>query len=382
MLAKIEILLQLISPWRSSKGKLGFVLVFPQDFSRVELVKLRIDLTPIAHVFTIIPVEGYSLLLRYPKKVNVKWTPESTGTYIMSNFSTSLLLLSASLLTLSACETTITPPSGAQYQTTTSTAAVTSPLGGSALRLTIGGVSGEIEALEAVRVGGSLTHNTGRIEIGDGTYLLIDPDGFDAQGRLTDGTANGQRVDGAGLALFSGTYAYVIPFVIDYEFAISTDYLSLGGTIGIVTRASDVPQAGTAQYTGDAFAQVETTDRSTEFLLANGISIVDVDFAAGSVDVTMGLFGLVNGIAGPPTASPVDTISGTGMTIVGASFSGGTWVTLKDGVVVDFTGPGTVGAAGGDFFGYDPSISGPDEVGGVIVMDGSNGHVYGIFVAD
>lgn len=281
----------------------------------------------------------------------------------------------AGFLVLSACAATVP-----QYETITSTAATTSTLSGTAVQLTIANAgAGPITGLNMAEITGSVTHNTGRIAVFDGTYLLVDPNGFDINGEATDGVVTGVRLDAAGSNLFTRTYDYVIPF--EYSYSAGANLIAPVGTAGIVTRASDVRISGAAQYTGEAFTRVLSTNGVTDFALSQGISIVDVDFAAGSVDVTMGFFGYVqqNGSA---TVLPIDAVSGQGMTIVGASFVGGTWVTLKNGIGVPFTGANTTTAAGGNFYGYDASISAPDEVGGVIMMDGASGRIFGIFIAD
>jgi len=287
-------------------------------------------------------------------------------------FTTWALAVSGAL-GLSACSATIP-----QYETISSTAATTSTLGGTALRFSLTG-AGDVATSGVTGITGSVTHNTGSISIDDGIYLLVDPNGFDANGQVTDGVNTGRRIDGAGInPVFSNVYDYVIPF--EYSYSNGGTSMSVGGTAGIVTRTADVPTAGTAQYTGEAFARTTSSDGLTDFFYFGGISIVDVDFAAGSVDVTMGLFTDIQQ-TGTSTVAPIDAISGTGMAIVGASFTGGTWATLKNGVIVNITGAASV-VAGGNFYGYDASISAPDEVGGVILINGVSGRVYGIYIAD
>lgn len=68
------------------------------------------------------------------------------------------------------------------YQTLTSTAAVTSTLGGAALHINTTQVT-----VETAPVSGTLTHNTGRTVVTDGVLSLTDPDGPDAQAELSDG---------------------------------------------------------------------------------------------------------------------------------------------------------------------------------------------------
>ncbi len=285
----------------------------------------------------------------------------------------SLLLFSGGVA-LSAC---VAVP---QYETITSTAATTSTLGGTAVQFGVAnGGAGPITGLDMTTLTGSVRHNTGEISIFDGTYLLVDPNGFDISGVATDGVEAGIRLDAAGTGLFTRTYDYVIPF--EYAYSAGAGVVVPVGTAGIVTRGADMPVSGTAQYTGEAYAQVISAGGATDFALSRGISIVDVNFRAGSVDVTMGFFGSVNAY-GSASVAPIDALSGQNMTIVGASFVGGTWVTLKNGAMVNYTGSGTTTAAGGDFYGYDASISAPDEVGGVIMMDGASGKIFGIFIAD
>ena len=81
-------------------------------------------------------------------------------------------------------------------------------------------------------------------------------------------------------------------------------------------------------------------------------------------------------------AAPFDTVQGTGLTISGARFSGGSWVTIKGGVPVSVTGSNTTATANGTFFGYDPTISAPDELGGVFFINGGTAFITGVFIAD
>ncbi len=54
----------------------------------------------------------------------------------------------------------------------------------------------------------------------------------------------------------------------------------------------------------------------------------------------------------------------------------------KAGSAVNFTGAGTTYDAGGDFYGYNPIMASPDEVGGVLLIEGDGGFVYGIYAAN
>jgi hypothetical protein len=92
---------------------------------------------------------------------------------------------------------------------------------------------------------------------------------------------------------------------------------------------------------------------------------------------------------GSAATAPIDMISASGMTIAGNSFSGGTITTTNGGAAVNITGANTTMAAQGAFFGYNsnqtaPSgtIAAPDEVGGLVLLQGDDGIVAGGFIAD
>lgn len=260
--------------------------------------------------------------------------------------------------------TPTTPPS---YESLSSTASKTSTLGGVALRSnTTTGTMG------LVTTSGSVTHNTGATTIADGTYTLNDPNGFDASGNLSDGSST------VTPGTMTGSYDYVTVYEQSYTSG-GTTYDS-AGIGGIVTSASDVPTSGTANYTGEAEAFVVTATQG--FDLLDGKSTVAANFGAGTVNVTMNGFTAEDAATGNPTTAPIDTISVTGMAIAGNGFSGGTIATTNAGSAVNLTGANTTSAAQGAFFGYDAAISAPDEVGGLIMLQGDDGVVAGGFIAD
>jgi len=267
-------------------------------------------------------------------------------------------LLVFSLIVLSACET-VTP-----YQTLPGTGTSTSTLGGAALRSVASTAPQQISPLT-----GSLDRATGAVTLNDDTYLFLDTDGFDAAGSLVSNGNVGLRLDSAGTGAFTGAYNYVIP--IQYIYTIGGVASSLIGTVGIETRGADIPTAGTAHYVGEATANY-TPIWGAQQSLSNGVSVVDVDFRTGRVDVTMGF----------ATTGSIDSIAGTGMQIVGSSFSGGTWRTYKNGVLTNVTGFGSTTSSIGDFYGYDAATSGPAEVAGVVLTRGPSGSVYGMYLAN
>jgi hypothetical protein len=296
--------------------------------------------------------------------------------------------------TVTACTTAVAPtgptagapsshtPQG--YEVITSTAATTSTLGGSAIVAALDATSGSPVSIETVPTTGSTTHNTGRLELNDGTYLFIDIDGPDVNGGVSDGVAGG-TVGPVFNTDFTG-YDYVTTYALNYP-GTPNNFIS-AGVAGIITNAADMPIAGSASYSGVAMAQLShyaTADYVNDLYLDDGVSTVDVDFASGSATVSLDGFTNItddNGVTITAAAAAFDQIQGTGLVVSGAHITGGTWVTMSGGSVVNVVGAGQTGFGNGTFFGYDPSISAPDEVGGVVVFEGATANVIGIYIAD
>lgn len=277
---------------------------------------------------------------------------------MISRFSPTGVVISG-MLALSACAS-VSP-----YQTLPGTGLSTSNLGGAALNQVAGAsVPQRISPLT-----GSVNRASGAVVLNDGIYLFLDTNGFDGTGYLNAGANTGRRLDSAGSNTFINTYDYVIP--IQYSYAVGGVPSLFTGTVGIETRGADIPTRGTAQYVGEALASYSPIAGGRQSL-NNGTSVVDVNFRTGRVDVTMGFV----------TTADIDAIEGTGMQVVGSSFFGGTWRTYKNGALVNVTGLGSSTSSIGDFYGYDSSISGPDEIAGVVLMQGATGAVYGMYLAD
>lgn len=285
--------------------------------------------------------------------------------------------------TISAC----TGPVGAGYERMVSTAGITSTLGGSAVVGPINTPPIEFASAESVAVTGSLTHDTGRLELDDGTYLFIDTDGAVASGAFSDAAG----ANGAFGAYFSeggtiGAYDYVLPYALSY--VVNGNTYNAFGVAGIITSAADMPTTGVATYAGDASAQfisTATTPVSDNIYYSNGQSYLEVDFATGTANILLGNFvtiGTGGGWSLTPATAPFDELFGFELAIDGAHITGGNWVTLSDGVVVSVVGATPVTTSNGTFFGYDSSISAPDEVGGVVSIVGLTGYVAGIYMAD
>lgn len=272
------------------------------------------------------------------------------------------------------------------YETLASTAATTSTLGGSAIVLAvpIAGVTSVAGA--AGPTTGSLTHDTGRIRIFNGTYNFIDPDGPDGSGQLDDGAGATSYV--VTSTVFTGTYSYVE--VNNIQRNTATEHRASAGVIGIMTAAADMPSGGTATYTGEASAETLSLGVGTTYDYNHGTSTVVANFGAGTVDVTLDAFTQVEkipfGAASSiitAAAAPLDQIHGSGLAINGTHFTGGSWQTLKGGVAVDVVGAGAVTTSNGTFYGYDSAVSAPAEVGGVVfsVAPGGTSALFGIYIA-
>ena len=232
-------------------------------------------------------------------------------------------------------------------------------------------------------IGGTFTHDTGGINLVDGTFLFVDPNGPESDGYILDGGNDGYIGN-----QISGSYDYVFQF--DVCCGPDPTYNSHLGVAGISTAAADMPVAGSASYTGEASARIyhlyPTLASGGSFhFFDNGVSQIDVDFASGSASVSMTNFANISDSVGSVLTSataPFDQIQGSGLVIQGSHMVGGNWVTMSGGAVVNVVGANPVTSADGTFFGYDPSISAPDEVGGVIFIGGSDSNVTGIYVAD
>ena len=301
------------------------------------------------------------------------------------------LFISAAFGALSACATVSGPPTAGapsshaakSYETLTSTAAVTSALEGSEIQLEyVGGIFSGRNVRPST---GSMTHDTGRLEIDDGTYLFVDADGADASGSIVSGTDVGSlyQLDKSASA---HVYDYVTIVGLD-SYGSGTNTYASYGVLGVVTNAADLPIAGSASYTGDA--KISTRDFATGATISSisvgaADSTIDVDFAAGLVSVDISNFQKIyqNGRTATGAAAAIDHLKGTGMVISGAHFTGGSWVTFKNGVAVDLVGASATTTSDGTFFGYDSSISAPDEVGGVVLVQNGSTYLSGIYVGD
>lgn len=233
-----------------------------------------------------------------------------------------------------------------------------------------------------VIVGGSVvrSHNTsGTLSLAttsgnsEGTIMLNDSDGNSL------GSFNDQ--DKTLTEDFTSDYEYIDAYRISYMF--DGARYDLTGIQGRVTPSADITKNDvTATYTGAAQGFILTESLSLD--LTDGTSTVIVNFGLETADVTMDRFTVTDQVSGLSTIGPIDTISVTGMTISGNSFRGGvqTVTTTNLGSSVDVTGTGTEGGAIGHFFGYNDELNLPEELGGTVFIQGEDGIVYGVFIAD
>jgi len=263
-----------------------------------------------------------------------------------------------------------TDPVPIAYETLDSTADATSVLGATMIVHNV-----VTKAKVLMNASGELVHNTGHttIDVNDGYYVLVDPDGIDPDTAIIQ---DGSFIDGTGAEIqadttFSDGYEYAYAFQLRHRILGVVHTARAVG--GIVTHADHIPTAGSATYTGKAKGTIYNGTVFQQFG-SNATSTVDVDFEAGSVDVEM-----TNFEAAPDL---VDTITITDMSLTGNTFSGGTVGATNGGVLVEITGANTTTYAGGNLFGYDAALSGPDEVGGVFETDGDDGWMVGYFLAD
>lgn len=255
------------------------------------------------------------------------------------------------------------------YEPLASTANATSVLGGVALKLQTIPTSTTLSTSS-----GTLVHATGATTLNDGTYTLVDPDGYTANGLLTDGTSTLISTPAQG---FTGNYDFVRAYSHSY-FVSDVPYVATG-IYGVVTTASDMPSTGSATFSGEA--QASYFNSTTNFDLSKGKSQITANFADGNVSVTMDDFTITNRDTGVSSNIGFNGVKIEGMRILGNEFAGGTITTERNGASVDVITEGTQQNAIGRFFGLT-NTGLPDEVGGIGYLKGNDGTLTTIFLAD
>lgn len=277
------------------------------------------------------------------------------------------LVAPISVLFLAACggSSSTTPTYNALNAGASATPAVV-PLTGSAVRYETA-----TDSLASQSVTGTVTRASEVLALNDGVTTFQSTGGPDGSGVYT-GTAAGTSVQPIDAAYISGTYDYVLPY--RHEDAAS---ISLG-VAGYGTEAAHVPNSGVASYQGEGM--IITNDGLTVRQHRSGTTSVAVDFGAGTADVIM------TGVTVPASAAAavVDDVRITGAAVGATGFSGGTVAATLGGVdaLPGITGGGDTVTASGHFYGYDASLSGPDEVAGTLLVDGNTGSLQATFVTD
>jgi len=294
----------------------------------------------------------------------------------MSSFPKILLVPVSSLFTLAllgACgdSGSTTPwvaPAADYYQPLSSTAATSNDFGGVGTQ-----TNNANSSISVTTSSGTIQHDTGALNYNDGSYNLVDADGF----------SGGVASDGVGGTLsqttgqYTGVYQYVMP--VTFSYTVAGVAYTTQGFAGIATEAAHVPVSGSATYAGEATGSIAAT--SGFYDLSGGVSAISVDFGAGTAGVTLNGFTATDALGASATA-PLDTVQITGMTIAGNSFTGGALTTLLSGATVDISGANTTINSQGMFFGWDSTTNTPAEVAGVTAIVGDDGILLFSYIAN
>lgn len=207
--------------------------------------------------------------------------------------------------------------------------------------------------------------------------VVSDPSGRDAVERWRGGSVVVSPVDPSS-TVFDGQYDFVIPIQIDGS-SIAAQEVAV---LGVPTRGADLPATGTVVYSGQGEVTRKTAGSSGTFngsASTDNMSIV-ADFRANQVRMTM------NDLETEPGSQSVgfDTLSIHNMALSrqSATFTGGA-LTLS-GSSRSPTGDSSQLSARGSFYGdqRDTAPAGAAEAAGAFVQRGSDGAIYGTFIAD
>ena len=267
-----------------------------------------------------------------------------------------LPVLAAPLALLAACGSSggggPTGPSQT-YETLQSTAAVTTPLVGRAFAIS-----------DAIINPTPIGPMTGSVDLGTGAMTVgpyTDSDGPDGSGEIVHDVVN-PLVSQKGSFIVPPGYSYLA--LAGWHYVSTTGFFGgQSGFLGVGTAAADIPGSGSATYTGTASG---TGPNGT---WTNAPGTISANFGAGTVAAT------ATGVVGGVTS----TVAVNGMTISGTGFGGGTATTTVNGVAGNYA---TTLNTGGQFYGYDTGLNGPDEVGLLISGSGTDGGVQLTMTAD
>lgn len=231
--------------------------------------------------------------------------------------------------------------------------------------------------LKQENVSGTLLRSTGQLTVKTAIGTFVSNGGPDAAGTYT--ASNGDTAQRFERNLIAKDYSYMLPLFVTQKVA-GTNYVS-SGVVGLPTTPEVMgiaAKGATATYTGEAAIIAEHTVNGTVRHASSNTQIV-ADFAAGTVSATM------DGITVPSgKAATIDHMAINGAAISGGSFSGGTATATLGGAnaLPAITGGGETTDVSGNFFGSSHNGTRPDEVGGVVLIDGNTGSVSATFVGD
>lgn len=228
--------------------------------------------------------------------------------------------------------------------------------------------------LATERASGSLKVSGGAISITTSTGKFTS-DGGPSGGVYT--AANGDEAQVFDASLISQTYDHMIPLIVTVDVD-GVNHVSQGvfGDISPADIMASSQVFGTATFNGEA-AITSQNNVAGAVRHRSSDTVVTANFATGNVDVAMSS---ITPIAG--AAATIDHVQITNATIAESGFSGGTATVSLGGVnaLPAITSGGDVTSIDGHFFGTSGQL--PDEVGGVLLVEGNTGSVSAVFVAD
>ena len=238
------------------------------------------------------------------------------------------------------------------YETLQSTAAVTTPLTGMGFYNT-----DQVQIPYPIRtLNGTITHDTGAITLED---ALVDSDGPDGSGVLAgDNPPPGMFHSGTFIVPTGYSSLALSSYLLSGGFVVAQD-----GVTGIATASADIPGSGSTTYSGTA------SGTGPNGAWTNAPGTITANFGAGTVAAT------TTGVVGGVTS----TVAVNGMTISGSAFDGGTATVTVGGVAGDYSNWMNTS---GQFYGYDTSLNGPDEVGLLMSGTGTYGPIRLTMIAD
>ncbi len=251
------------------------------------------------------------------------------------------------------------------------------------------GVSGAVAVLSLAACGGGGTEAAGGIFTPGSNYAAL-TDATGGTSSLSGGLVNTTTLS---TGTIDGTYTHSdqsifvsnpstagfasvatvdpLPFN-TYDYAQSVDVTTGGvtytGIVGLETSNADMAGSTDVTYTVE-FEGTYVTNGGSETLtdwsgtLAANFSTNDLDLDVTGTGVTA-----------------FDRITISDATIIESGFSGGALSTRLGATTVDVTG--TTSNTSGAFFGYDTTLSAPDEVGGVIASQSGSNILTGAFIGD